>query len=140
MPLAKCERCEKLFAKTDNPICPNCVPDEERDHETVRSCLSEHPNLSAEAISELTGVAVKCVLRMIDQGLVTNSIFTGAVKCGKCGAPAISASKKLCNACLEEMNRRVAKQRSQLEQHTAKAVRVGEGLSVRRTIEEKRRS
>ncbi len=140
MPLAKCERCEKLFAKTDNPICPHCVPDEERDHEAVRSCLSEHPNLSAEAISELTGVAVKCVMRMIDQGLVTNSIFTGAVKCGKCGAPAISSSKKLCNACLEEMNRRVAKQRGQLEQHTAKAVRVGEGLSVRKTIEEKRRS
>ncbi len=140
MPLAKCDRCEKLFAKTDNPICPKCGPDEERDHEAVRTCLNDHPNLSAEAISEMTGVAIKCVMRMIDQGLVTNSIFTGAVKCGKCGAPAISASKKLCNACLEEMNRRVAKQRGQLEQHAAKSVRVGEHTTVRQAIEEKRRS
>lgn len=140
MPLAKCERCEKLFAKTDNAICPNCVPDEERDHEAVRSCLSEHPNLSADAISELTGVSVQCVLRMIDEGLVTNSIFTGAVKCGKCGAPAISASKRLCNGCLEDMNRRVAKQRGQLQQQAAKVVRVGEGQTVRQAIEEKRRT
>ena len=140
MPLAKCDRCDKLFAKTDTPICPKCVPDEEKDHEAVRSCLNEHPNLSAEAISELTGVTIKCVMRMIDEGLVTNSLFTGAMKCGKCGAPAISASKKLCNACLEEMNRRVAKQRSQLEQQTVKSVRVGEHATVRQTIEEKRRN
>jgi ribosomal protein L37E len=139
MPLAKCERCEKLFAKTDNPICPNCVPDEERDHEIVRSCLSDHPNLNAEAISELTGVSIQCVLRMIDQGQVTNSIFTGAIKCGKCGAPAISASKKLCNACLEEMNRRVAKQRMQLQEQAMKVSRSGDGVTVRQMIDEKRR-
>jgi hypothetical protein len=139
MPLAKCDRCGKLFAKTESGICPNCIPDEERDHEAVRTCLNEHPNLSAEAISELTGVAIKCVMRMIDQGLVTNSIFTGAVKCGKCGAPAISASKKLCNACLEEMNRRVAKQRSEISKHASKVVKVGEHVPIRETLDEKRR-
>ena len=140
MPLAKCERCAKLFAKTNHPLCPNCVPEEEQDFEKVRTCLGEHPDLSAEAISELTGVSLQCVMRMIDQGLVTNSLFTGTVKCGKCGAPAISPSKRLCNACLEEMNQRVARQRSELQERQRKQVKIGEFASVRETIEEKRRT
>jgi predicted amidophosphoribosyltransferase len=139
MPLAKCARCEKLFAKVTNDICPSCVPLEELDHEKIRGCLSDHPDLSAEGLSEMTGVSLACIMRMIDQGLVTNSLFTGTVKCGKCGAPAISPSKRLCHACLEEMNQRVAKHRGQIEQQQRKQVRIGEFATVRRSIDEKRR-
>ena len=140
MPLAKCERCEKLFSKFDSPICPACAPEEEKDHEAVRLCIADHPDLNVETIAELSGVSVQCVMRMIDQGLVVTSLSKGTMKCGKCGAPAISASKKLCSSCLEEMNRNVAKQRSQLGEIARKQVQIGEHQTVRQAIEAKRKT
>jgi hypothetical protein len=105
----------------------------------VRECLSAQPDLAAEAIHEITGVSIACILRMIDQGVVTSNLLTGTVKCGKCGAPAIGPSKRLCHACLDQMNQQVAKQRSALQQTQRKHVPIGEAARVHRTIEEKRR-
>jgi len=139
MPLAKCVRCEKLFDKKDKSVCPACQPDEETDYELVRECLAENPDFSAEAVAEATGVSVNCVSRMIDEGLIVNTAALGEIKCGRCGAPAISASKKLCHGCLEKMNQNVAKQRTQLELARKKSVQIGEYAGVRETIEAKRK-
>ena len=134
MPLAKCPRCDKLFDKSGNAVCASCAPAEEADYEKVRECLHDHPEMSAEAISELTGVEMKCVLRMVDQGIVASSASVAMTKCGRCGAPAISASKKLCTKCLDELNREMSQQRKSLQSSPRKP-QPGESLSVRRALE-----
>lgn len=84
MPLTKCVRCDKLFNKTANPICPQCVPTEDEDHQLVRDCMEENPEVNAEMVSEMTGVDINCVLRMIDSGSISAVSLTGeSVKCGQ---------------------------------------------------------
>lgn len=140
MPLAKCVRCDNLFDKSDNPVCRPCMPDEDSDFEKVRECLNDHPDLSAEAVAELSDVPLKVVMRMVDQGAVTNvSAMEGKPKCGRCGEEAISASKKLCRACLEELNQKVMKQKQEVSMGKRKNIEVGAASSVRQMLEQKRR-
>ena len=140
MSLAKCLRCENSFDKADNPICPACKPDEECDFEKVRECLDEHPDISAEAVAELADVPLKVVMRMVDQGVVTNvSALEETPKCGRCGADAISASKKICHACLDKLNRNVLEQKQQISMAKRREVEMGEASSVRQMLQEKRR-
>ncbi len=138
MPLARCARCEKLFEKTALPVCLNCMPAEEGDYEKIRECLKDHPEMTVEFISETTGVTLSCVMRMLEQGLIVNEKTVGISRCGRCGAPAISATKKLCNGCLEEMNREVAKQRHLAQTHRRKDVKIGEFSTVRESMDSKR--
>lgn len=139
MPLAKCVRCDNLFDKGENPVCPPCKPDEESDFDKVRQCVEEHPDLSAEAVSELADVPLKVVMRMIDQGAVTNvSSLMGRPKCGRCGADAISASKKLCHTCLEMLNQSVLKEKRSIQIDKKKKVEVGEATTVRQMIDDKK--
>lgn len=138
MPLARCPRCDKLFEKSAFPVCLKCVPVEEADYEIIRDCLKDNPEVNTEAISKITGVPVACIMRMLEQGLIVNETTVGVAKCGRCGAPAISATKKLCNGCLEEMNREVAKQRHLAQAHRRKDVKVGEFTTVRESMDSKR--
>lgn len=140
MPLAKCVRCNNLFDKRDTSVCPACAKEEEMDFEKVREVVEDHPDMSAEAVAELSDVGLQVVMRILDQGLVTNTaLIGGEVTCGRCGAPAISASKKLCNACLEKLNQNVLKQKRDLTIEYKKPVEVGGASSVREMIEQKRR-
>lgn len=135
MPLAKCPRCEKLFDKSSTAVCLSCAPAEDADYEKVRESLRGSPELHADAISELTGVDVKCVLRMVEQGIVASSASVANTKCGRCGAPAISVAKKLCNKCLEDLNHQMVQQRNQLKAAPRKAVSDGQHMSVRHALE-----
>lgn len=140
MPLAKCVRCNNLFDKRDVPICPACVPEEEEDHEKIRAVVEAQPDLTADAVAGLADVGLQVVMRMLDQGLVTNvSSSSLESKCGRCGAAAISASKKLCHACLEELNQNVLKEKRVLNTQKKKSVEVGGASTVRDMIEQKRR-
>jgi len=110
-------------------VCTKCQDAEERDYDKVRHTLSEQPNLNAEQVAEATGVDIECVLRMVEEGLVANvALLDGRVKCGMCGAPAISASKKLCQACLEKLNARVIQVQSQMRLDDKKEVQIGQAL------------
>ena len=140
MPLAKCVRCDKLFNKTEDPICPACMPSEVEDFDKVRECLNENADVNAEQVSELTGVDIKVVMRMIDAGSVSvASLDSESIKCGQCGAPAISASKKLCQNCLEKLNQKMLQTRKNIEIDSKKKVQLNEFASVRKAIEKKKR-
>ena len=125
MPLSKCPRCEELFDKTTSLVCVGCVEDEERDHETVRDLISEHSELSAEGVAELSGVDLKCVLRMLDTGKIASIQLGEEVECGRCGAPAISAAKRLCESCLEKLNQEMNKTKKSIQIAGKKRVEVG---------------
>lgn len=138
MPLAKCVRCDKLFDKTDAPVCSACVPAEEADFELVRAYLAAHPETGAEAVGAATGVSVLCVLRMVDAGRIVNATTAAAVKCGRCGKPAISAAKKLCTRCLEDLNRELLNQRNQLKPERRKDVKIDQQVGIRQALDAKR--
>ena len=136
MALSKCVRCAKLFNKIKTPVCMRCIPDEDRDFQTVRDTLADHPDLNAEAVAELSGVSLDCVLRMLDSGLIANVALGGSAKCGRCGAPAISATKKLCQPCVEKLNQEVAKTRQGIKLSEKKKTEFG-SIGVRQSLEEK---
>jgi len=110
MALKKCPRCGKLFDKIRFPVCIRCQDEEERDYDTIRDALERQPNMNAEQTVEETQVDLAVITRMVKQGLIADTaLLAGGTKCGMCGAPAISLSKKLCQACLEKLNARVTK-------------------------------
>lgn len=144
MPMAKCVRCKKLFNKEESPVCRECLPDEEADMQKVLDSLQEHPNQSVEEVSASTGVAVECVLRMVKEERVQNVATTETnVRCGKCGAPAISASKRLCEKCLAKLTTEIAVQQADIKLDAKKDVRIGTTQqttgTARQTLDEKRK-
>lgn len=142
MPLAKCPRCGNMFNKQHSLVCTRCQPDEDKDSDEVRDAVEEHPNLNAEQIAEYTGVDLQVVMRLVEQGIVTSvtALESMSIKCGRCGQPAISASKKLCQACLEKLETEVARAQRKVKLTKKKDPQVGSyNMNVRRTLEEKRR-
>ena len=155
MPLAKCPRCKKLFEKSEASVCSKCLSDEERDYETVREYVGDNPSCSAHEVAEQTGVDEDCVLRMIDEGRILNAASQEQVACGRCGQPAISVTKRLCQACLNELNTQILHEQSrvklppketEVDAFAPAAASQGSGSSaprssgrVRDTIEKKRR-
>lgn len=130
MPLASCERCGKLFSKTTLPICPRCEPAEERDYEKVREALERTPDRTAEQLSEDTGVDVACVLRLVEMGRVRVVGTSDQVRCGRCGAPAISFSKRLCQACLDKLYQELADEQARIRLPKRKDVQIGRSSRV----------
>ena len=139
MPLTKCIRCVKLFNKIDNPLCGDCIPVEEDDFDTIRTFVSVNEDKNANEVSEATGVDLKCVLRMIDNGnIATISHNAGKIgaQCGQCGAPALSATQKLCQDCLDKLNLKMMATRQSLMMDQQKS---DGGTSTREMLQEKRK-
>lgn len=130
MAMSRCVRCEKLFEKIRSPVCSHCESDEEDDYEKVRQALSDTPNQTAEQVAEETGVGIECVLRLLSEGRIASTAMNVNIKCGRCGAPAISASKKLCEACLEKLNAQLLSQQSKIKLPDKKDVALGTALNV----------
>jgi hypothetical protein len=139
MPLANCVRCQKLFNKIRIPVCPSCEPDEEADFEKVRQSLQALPNQSAEEVSESTGVSADCVLRLLDEGRIANVNLSENITCGRCGAPAISLSKRLCQKCLNEISVELAVAQSQIKLPPKRRVEMEMPRSVKDVVDEKRK-
>jgi hypothetical protein len=139
MPLSKCLRCEKLFDKVSSPVCPGCQPDEDADIETVRNALDENPKMNAQQLSELSGVDLACVTRMIDSGQLAKINLSDPVKCGRCGAPALSATKKLCQKCLDKLNQELVAAQKGIKLEEKKDVQVNEYGTARQLFQEKGR-
>lgn len=145
MPLTKCPRCEKLFNKVKSPCCPPCQEEEEKDYELIRSSLEDNPDMNSEGIAELTSVKLEVIMRMLDDGRIASTALLekSQITCGRCGAPAISASKRLCQKCLDKLNQEMAQTRKSIQLDAKKKVQVGEyggARSVRDAMDDKRRT
>ena len=139
MALVRCPRCKKLFDKGVSLVCLKCQPAEEADYQKIREVLDRSPQLNAEAVAAEAAVTVACVMRMLDEGLIANANLTENVKCGRCGAPAISLTKRLCQACLDRLNVEVAVAQSQIKLKDRKRIQIGDYLKGRKGIEDRRR-
>jgi excisionase family DNA binding protein len=138
MALAKCPRCNKLFDKTVSPVCAACEQDEEADYDKIRAYVEESPGMTVSQVAEATGVAPDCILRMIDQGRIRQIALGEEYTCGRCGAPAISATKRLCERCLAELNAEFAEAQAKIKLPPKQETRIGRGESVRHVVEQKR--
>ncbi len=135
MSLDKCKRCGRLFNRVQTPICVACMPKEEADYDRIRGVLNETPGLSVEQVASAAEVEKSCVLRMIDAGRLANSAVSDSVPCGRCGAPAISVTKRLCEKCLTELDRECAENMRGLREK----MRGGEAVpTVHEVVEAKR--
>lgn len=140
MGFQECPRCSLVFQKVRSAVCPRCLDDEDKDYDRIRETLSHSPDLNAEQVAEEAEVDVTVVLRMVEEGFITNVDLGGTAKCGMCGAPAISLAKKLCQACLEKLDTQVAKTQSKISLGDRKQVEVGEVMmNVRKTLDGKRK-
>lgn len=140
MPLAACPRCKRVFDKTRSGVCSRCQDAEDDDFDKIRAILDRSPDLNAEGVAQMADVSVDCVMRMLAEGLISNVNLTEQIKCGRCGGPAISLNKRLCQACLEELNVEMVQAQSKILLGKKKQVQVGEYLHARKAFDEKRRS
>src|SRR3990172_7760404 len=129
MALASCPRCKKLFPKIRNPICPACEPVEEEDFEKVREYLAENQGSALEETSKATGVDKDCVRRLLADGRI-GFASEASIPCGMCGAPAISAAKRLCQACLGKLNKKLAQEQSKIRLPQRKDVQIGGHMAL----------
>lgn len=141
MPLAKCKRCEKMFNKVDSPVCNGCQDAEKEDSDKVRDCITEHPGISLGKIVEMTGVNLKVVKRMLDDGIVKEAkAVPNAVRCVQCGAPAVNFERKLCKGCVERLNNQMASMQRDIKfQSDQPAATAEENKSVMETFSDKQR-
>lgn len=96
--MARRARCGATFVKIRSSVCEKCMDDEEGDYRRISDVLAGNTDLNVEGVAE--AATTKCVLRMLDRGLIANDQVTDDVRCGRCGELAISASKRLCHTCL----------------------------------------
>ncbi|MBI2425011.1 MAG: hypothetical protein HYV27_19455 [Candidatus Hydrogenedentes bacterium] len=138
MPLASCPRCKKMFNKGASKVCQACSGDEESDIEKITRIMDAHIDLDADEIAEKAEVDLAVVLRLIDDGRLAAVRLDANVMCGRCGAPAISMSKKLCQKCLDDLNAEVMKARSGIRLGEKKQVQLGMYSAPRSKDENKR--
>jgi ribosomal protein L37E len=141
MPLASCPRCSKTFMKEkDRVVCEKCVDAEEADYERVQNYVSQNPDCSPAQVAEGTGIRFEVVMRVVGAGRVAQVDRSEAVRCGRCGAPAISLAKKLCETCLAELNSELARHKSLIKLPPKKWTNIESGQStVRQRIDEYRK-
>jgi ribosomal protein L37E len=111
-------------------VCPVCESIEEEDYDKIRKSLEENPGQTAEDLAKTTGVDIACVLRLLSQGRIETTAANVGLKCGRCGAPAISLSKKLCEACLQKLNAQLALQQSKIKLPKKKDTVIGTALNT----------
>ena len=146
MSLCKCARCGKIYSKILSPVCPKCQPDEDADFAKIHHVIGKHAGLKAEEIAEKAEVPVECVMRMLMEGRLRFTETSEKAFCGRCGAPAISMAKRLCESCLVELDRECASAMRDLQKDMPRGVHgkpsAGGGVlgEMRAELEEKRTS
>lgn len=129
-----------MFNKVSANVCPTCNEAEEADYEKIREVIAQNENLTAEQVADEAQVDISVVRRIIGEGRVALVSLGEVPKCGKCGAPAISITKKLCQACLERLNADVSKMQSQIKLEKKKEIQIGAyDNSARKAFEAKRK-
>jgi len=133
----KCARCGKIYHKIRSTVCAQCQDAEDADYEKIRDVLCYEPTLTPDQVAEAAEVELACVMRMINEGLITSVSLSEPAVCGRCGAPAISLSKRLCQSCLEKLSIECAEALRAMRE--AQMEREGY-YGVHRTVERKRRT
>jgi len=138
MPLAQCPRCNKMFNKTESLVCQACDPAETADYKKVRDALEASPGLNTEEAAEAAEVAIAVVKRMLKDGVLALKREEVGILCTNCRtAPALNMSRRLCQACLDKLNKDMAQAQASIKQAPVGPTPPNEIISVRRALEER---
>jgi hypothetical protein len=118
-------------------VCQVCQSKEDEDYALIMEVLAENAGLGVEGLAAKAGVTVSCVLRMLDSGRIEAAEVNEMIKCGRCGRPAISKSKRLCQACLVKMDQEWAETIQEMRQSLAPRKTL-QAHSVHETVQKKR--
>ncbi len=102
--LANCEYCDKVFAKINRSICPDCMKEEEKKYERVVQFLRIRKNRQATIteISEATEVEHEIILQFVKDKRLRRSQFPNLyTSCERCGEPV--SSGVLCDKCKNDI-------------------------------------
>jgi len=86
-------------------VCPACQPSEDTDFAKIHNVMAREPGLNAQQVAAKAEVELDCVVRMLNEGRLQLQDLSEKPRCGRCGAEAISMSKRLCDRCLVELDR-----------------------------------
>jgi ribosomal protein L32 len=105
--LSNCPRCGRLFAKTNAPVCVDCVKADGEKFEEVRLYIKENPNSSAQDVSEKCEISVNRIMHWVREGKLELSVGMGELNlCTKCGRPIKSG--RLCERCAKSTANAIA--------------------------------
>ena len=113
----KCARCSKVYFRVASPVCSECQPEEEEDFRKIRDVLARLPGLNVEQLAEASDIGTDCVLRLTEDERILNVVSSDPVPCGRCGAPAISHIKRLCERCLITLENECVASMRALKEH-----------------------
>lgn len=107
MNFRNCPRCGKAFAQVGTrTLCPQCVLDDERAFDAIRTYLQHHPLAGVTQVSDRTGVAETLVLQFLREGRLTlGKGVADSARCERCGASIQNG--RLCDRCLSDLTRDV---------------------------------
>ncbi len=105
MKITNCVRCKKTFAMTSQPICPECVAEEEAQFDRIKEFLDENHGATMEEIVEGTGVPMKRIQKFLKDGRL-EGIEGSNIKCQKCGCPITKG--KFCPDCAKKLHDNLA--------------------------------
>ncbi|MFC1737363.1 hypothetical protein ACFL1X_14720, partial [Candidatus Hydrogenedentota bacterium] len=100
----------------------------------VIDALRTTSGMTIDELMEETGVERKTIIRFLEEERITSDTVKSDVKCGKCGAPGISLTKKICAKCAAGLAKQARSSQNALRSRASRASR-----SVMSEITEQRR-
>lgn len=102
MTIANCKRCDRMYNRVRRDICLNCIADEDKAFQAVRTYLREHRNASMANVVENTGVELDLVVDMIRDGrIILRDNPNLTYECERCGKS--TQSGRYCTNCTQEL-------------------------------------
>lgn len=133
MSLSNCPRCGKLFVRTIQPECSDCVNEINRMFEMCREYLRKHRTATVTELSEETGVTVRQITKFIVERRISTDDFPGITyKCEVCGAPIIQ--NRLCDNCRSRLSDELKQEKRSPDQQS---VRKGQAFRSQDRINER---
>ena len=116
-----CPRCGKLFVKIREPICDQCVKEEEQIFENVRDYVRDNPDQTIQVICDACNVKPGRILQYIKEGrLEASKGLQGESLCSRCGKPILSG--RMCEKCVLEVNMQVGDMKYQADKARGKGM------------------
>jgi flagellar operon protein (TIGR03826 family) len=94
--LKNCPRCGKLFSSSGRGLCSQCLQEDARDYDLVRTYLRKNPGANMVEVNRETGVELGKIEEFIRQGRLL-SYSKLQVACEICGEPITGG--RLCDDC-----------------------------------------
>ena len=116
MDVRNCRRCGKVFTFRGMPVCNDCFEADEKDFETVKDYLLEHPGASTMEVSTQTDIDVKTITRFLREGRLEAEgivVSDSDLCCEKCGTNIKSG--RYCDDCLKKIQNELKGAAARLE-------------------------